>query len=35
VKNAIDRGERQALRACADTLRILVKMLGDGERMSP
>lgn len=29
VPNAIARGERQALRACADTLRALVQMLGE------
>ena len=30
VPNAIASGERRALRACADTLRTLVDMLGDG-----
>lgn len=29
VPNAIAQGERQALRACADTLRSLVQMLGE------
>ena len=33
--NAIAQGERQALRACADTLRSLVQMLGEGNRNQP
>ena len=30
IPNAIASGERRALRACADTLRMLVNMLGEG-----
>ena len=30
IPNAIASGERRALRACADTLRMLVDMLGEG-----
>ena len=29
IRNAISRGERQAKRECADTIRTLVKMLGE------
>lgn len=28
IRNTVSRGERQAKRECADTLRTLVKMLG-------
>lgn len=28
IRNAVSRGERQAKRECADTLRTLVQMLG-------
>jgi homospermidine synthase len=35
VPNAIAQGERQALHACADTLRSLVQMLGEGDRNQP
>lgn len=35
VPSTIARGERQALRACADTLRTLVQMLGEGNRNQP
>ena len=30
IPNAIASGERRALRACADTLRTLIDMLGEG-----
>lgn len=35
VGNAEAHGQRQGLRACADTLRTLVQMLGDGDRNQP
>lgn len=35
VPNAIAHGERQAMRACADTLRSLVQMIGDGNCNQP
>ena len=30
ISNATAHGRRQGLRACADTLRMLVQMIGDG-----
>lgn len=29
IRNAISRGERQAKRECADTIRVLVQILGE------